>query len=132
MKTIVSDYEDSLDNYDSDVLDYAYGVQYEAYADLLDDYEVDVIAYTLDKITALLAGNDFTTVFSDTRPAITAEKPSNYVHPDTLVEPTEPVLTPTITDADNFVTEYEDKEDVRAPLKTLGKNFKDHKGKCTF
>jgi len=128
MKKIVKDYEDSIINYDSDVLDYAYGVQYDAYLDLLDDYETGVITYTTSKITALLAGNSFADVFSDTRPTISIEKPSKYVHPDTLVEPTEPVLTTTITEADDFVVEYENKLDIRGPLNTLGKNFRDHKG----
>ncbi len=128
MKKIVADYEASIITYDEDVLDYAYGVEYEAYEDLLDDYEVAVIAYSTDKITELLAGNDYTITFSETRPTIIAEKPSNYIHPDSLVEPIEPVLTATITEADVFVAEYEDKEDIRDLLKTLGKNFRDHKG----
>ena len=128
MKEIVDDYEASLITYDKDLLDYTYGVQYDAYEDLLDDYEEAVIVYTTEKITALLAGNDYTITFTDTRPTITAEEPINYVHPDTLVEPIEPVLTEAITAADVFVAEYEDKEDIRDTLKEFGKNFKDHKG----
>ncbi len=128
MKTVVDDYDDSVIKYDKDVLDYAYGVQYDAYADLLDDYEVSVIAYTNSKVTTLLAGDPFTDALGETRPTISLEEPANYIHPDTLVEPIEPELTTVISDADDFVVEYEDKVDIRSLLNTLGKNFKDHKG----
>lgn len=128
MKTIVADYEASIVKYDKDVIDYAYGVQYDSYEGLLDDYEIAVIAYTESKVVAILAGDPFTEAFNDTRPTVSLEEPVGYVHPDTLVEPTEPGLTTTITDADDFVVEYEDKIDVRALLRTLGNNFRDHKG----
>ncbi len=128
MKEIADDYDNSIIKYDKDVIDYAYGLQYDAYSDLLDDYESEVIDYTTSKITTLLAGNSFTLSFSETRPKMSLEEPSNYVHPDVLVEPTEPVLTTIISDADDFVDEYEDKIDVRSLLSSLGENFRDHKG----
>lgn len=128
MKTIVADYEASIIKFDKDVIDYAYGLQYENYEDLLADYESDVIDYTEAKITALIAGDAFTASFSDSRPINSLDEPANYIHPDVLVEPTEPTLTNTITEADDFVVEYEDKIDVRPLLNTLGKNFRDHKG----
>lgn len=128
MKTIVTDYEASIIKFDKDVIDYAYGLQYENYEDLLADYESDVIDYTEAKITALIAGDAFTASFSDSRPINSLDEPANYIHPDVLVEPTEPTLTNTITEADDFVVEYEDKIDVRPLLNTLGKNFRDHKG----
>ena len=127
-KDIVDAYEASVVKYDKDLIDYAYGVQFDEYEDLLDAYESDVIDYTSSKISALLADDDFALSFTDTRPTISLEEPINYVHPDSLVEPVEPTLTDDITDADDFVYLYEDKIDVRSTLTTLGKNFENHKG----
>lgn len=128
MKAVVDDYEASIIKYDKDVIDYAYGLQYDNYEDLLSDYEIDVIAYTEGKFAALIAGDPFTTTFTTSRPTNSIEEPANYIHPDVLVEPTEPTLTTTITEADDFVAEYEDKTDVRPLLNSLGTNFKNHKG----
>ena len=128
MKTISADYRASIIKYEKDVRYYAYGVQYDAYSDSLDNYEAVVISYSTTKVATLLAGNHFTDVLGETRPTMGLEEPDNYIHPNILVEPVEPVAIATITEADDFVVKYEDKIDVRPLLTILGQNFENHKG----
>ncbi len=132
-KEVVEVHEASILQYDSDLENFEYQVQYEAYIADLDDYLVLLNAHLEAKHETFNLGNDYTETFVETRPTFTVEEPENYVAQENL-DPTTPPVDPeldvdsNVVEAAAFVALYEDKVNVNADLKTFGENFKNHEG----
>lgn len=112
--------------YESDLTNFQYYTAYATYESELESYLTSSIDYLEDKITALLAEEEFTEVFTETRPLLTVDKPDGYV--EVTVLPTTVLEDDEVRDAYDFLLEFEDKKDVTELIDTLGKNFSDHKG----
>lgn len=127
---IANQYEASILQYEIDSENYLYQVAYEAYVDDMETYLDAWETYMDAKLTAILAGDQYNTEFTMDRPELDVEEPDNYQPLDPLVEPTDPTgnVSPADQAAIQFVEDYEDKEDVRSTLKSLGKDFNNHKG----
>ncbi|MDC0559097.1 hypothetical protein OAO42_01665, partial [Candidatus Izimaplasma bacterium] len=125
---IVSDYENEVDAYDIKVENYEYQLNLETYEDNLESYLILLNDYLSDKIEALKNGEDFTVVFDEERPELSDSPPVYYEVIDTTNPPVIPEYSQAIIDAEDYIDEYEDKEDVLDELQSLGTNFVNHEG----
>ncbi len=128
MASVVDDYEDEVIQYDEEYENYLYGLEYENYLTLLETYEANALAFTINKIETILAGDPFDLEFTEVRPTMNLSEPGNYIHPDNIVEPTEPILTSEITAAYDFADNLGPRKKITSELRVLGNNFKDHEG----
>ncbi|QMS84889.1 CvpA family protein [Candidatus Xianfuyuplasma coldseepsis] len=127
---IVDVYEASVENYEELLANYEYTQAYELYLDELDVYLDALEAYETLKVDALLSGTAFTQEFTETRPEMSLDEPSNYVPYEGTVAPIDPELEPSdeVVAAQEYVDDYANKEDIRSDLTSLGSNFENHAG----
>lgn len=123
---IYAAYLEAQTQYETDVENYEYTSDLEAYNTALEGYIEANNQYLEDKIDAYLNDQPFTQSFTMSLPIFTETEPDNYQ--EVTTEPTAPVLTQEIEDAYDYVALYKDKVDVTDKISTLGKNFVDHKG----
>lgn len=131
---IVVQYQDDVENYEINLENYEYQLLYNQYLEDLDAYLVDLEAYNSLKVQALIAGTSFTTTFSQERPEMTVNEPDHYKYYDVEVPPTDPEddMSQEVLDAFAYVEQYQDKKDITTQLRTLGKNFENHRGLLTW
>lgn len=123
---IVNAYEVSLVQYDFNVSYYDFYQLKSAYEDELDAYLDANETYIQNKVTAYLNEETFSDEFTVDRPVFLEITPVDYVEVTEM--PVRPTKTDEIRDAEDYVDEYEDKENVDDLITLYGQNFKDHKG----
>lgn len=132
-KALVVEHEAAIVEYDIDLENFEYQVQYEAYLEALNLY-LDLLSDHIEaKYDAFIDEEVFNQTFTETRPTFSITEPDNYVKDDNLDPLTPPVNPATtvsqeVTDAVAFIALYEDKVDVTTLLNTYGKDFEDHEG----
>ncbi|GEM_PF-1934062 len=131
---LVAEYEDELAQYEIDLENYEYQLAYDAYEEDLEDYLDNLETYLTNKVGALIAGTDFTDSFTEDRPELDVREPANYEPVDTTTPPVDPAdsVSAAIQAAMDYVEQYEDKQDIRGDLSTLGTDFEDHRGLLTW
>jgi len=131
---IVLQYQDDVEHYEINLENYEYQLIYNAYIEDLNAYLDDLEVYMNLKVAALIAGTDFTDTFDEERPELDEDEPTHYVFYDVETPPTDPEddMSQSVIDAFAYVEEFQDKENITEQLRTLGKDFLNHRGLLTW
>lgn len=129
-QAIVDAYESSLDQYEIDLENYEYQLEYDQYLVELDDFLTALEAHVTAKVDALFMGTTYMDSFTEERPELDAVEPASYEPTDTTTPPVDPstVDNTQLDAALTYVSQYEDKLDVRSDLQSMGEDFLAHKG----
>ena len=127
---VVANYEQEVLEYDNLKANYDYQIALQNYNLDLDDYIDALKIYMINKTNALKLGQPFAETFLLDRPELTESKPEIEVTVDITEPPVDPDLNPSIevTEALQYISDNEDKENVSDALEELALNFKNHEG----
>lgn len=123
---IYNQYLEDKEQYDVDLINYRYTKAYLEYEDLLEEFNTYSKEYITNKLNSELQGIPFTEGFTMRRPELSEVKPANYV--EVVIEPTPVLSTDEVEEAYDYIYKFSNKADVSDEIRTLGSNFKNHKG----
>jgi len=132
LRDTVKEYEALELQYEYDLENYEYQLLLNAYNIRVDEFKLALQAHLDAKMTALLTGTEYTTVFTLTLPEFDEKVPAHYEKYDVTTAPSLATPSQDVTDAQAELLLYKDKDDVKADINDYGKRFLKHKGLLIF